>query len=141
MQYTRKSSLEHFYWMYSLELWKWLQRQNIHEHDYCWFVTCLLIIAFLRGVCQQSLNFLILSCPIWHSKTRGPWVTSLTRVTLAKTEGYSLSIRIYFLLWHLYTIACNVQGRSLPGNSTGLLYLWFRGWDLNSFRDNRAFPV
>jgi hypothetical protein len=45
----------------------------------------------------------------------------------------------YFFCGH-YTISCIMQGRSLPGNPTGL-YLWFRGGDLNSFRDNRALPV
>jgi hypothetical protein len=59
---------------------------------------------------------------------------------LANTEGFSLSICIYCLLWHLHTILCHVQRRSLQGNPTAI-YLWFRGGDLNCFRDNRAFPV
>jgi hypothetical protein len=72
-----------------------------------------------------------------YYQTKGPWAISLT---LANTEGFSLSKCIYFLLWHLHTILCNVQGRSLPGNPA-CLYLSFMGGDLNSFRDNRVFPV
>jgi hypothetical protein len=55
-------------------------------------------------------------------------------------EDFLFLYAFYFLLWPLSTISCNVQGRSLPGNPTGL-YLWFRGGNLNSFRDNRTLPI
>jgi hypothetical protein len=59
---------------------------------------------------------------------------------LANTEGFLFIYAFYFLLWPLHTISCNVQGRALPGDPTGL-YLWLRGGNLNSCKDNRAHPI
>jgi hypothetical protein len=45
--------------------------------------------------------------------------------------------KIFSLHMHFVTIthnSCNVQGKSMPENPTGL-YLWFMDADLNSFRD------
>jgi hypothetical protein len=52
---------------------------------------------------------------------------------------FSLYMHFIFICGHNKN-SCNVQGRSLSRNSTAL-YLWFRGGDLNSFRDNKALPV
>jgi hypothetical protein len=52
---------------------------------------------------------------------------------------FSFYMHLFSFMTFTHNILCNVQGRSLPGNPTGI-YMWFRGGDLYCFWF-MAFPV